>query len=205
MAQVTTGTRAALDRPLVYTLFQNLLGAERVRRNLADKYVCPAPGDKVLDIGCGPGDMLPVLPNVDYVGVDLSGDYIAAARRTFGERGEFCVGDVQDLSWLADRKFDIVLGVGLLHHLDDAGAGKLLQLAASVLGPEGRLVTLDPCFVDGQPRVTRWLISRDRGQNIRTADEYLALAQPAFGRIEHHVHNDLSRLPYSRCVLVCRS
>ena len=40
------------------------------------EYVKPVRGEKVLDIGCGPADILAQLPDVDYTGLDISPDYI---------------------------------------------------------------------------------------------------------------------------------
>ena len=48
------------------------------------------PGHRVLDIGCGSGDVLQLMPStVAYVGVDASKAYIEAARKRFWHRGEF--------------------------------------------------------------------------------------------------------------------
>ena len=53
---------------------------------------------KVLDVGCGPANILAYLPPVDYTGVDLNEKHIAYAREAYGDRGRFIVGDVaQDL------------------------------------------------------------------------------------------------------------
>lgn len=205
MAQVTDGIRGILGLPAIYSQFQKLLGATQLRRDMVAKYICAVPGDKVLDIGCGPGDMLAMLREVDYTGIDLNEDYIAAARSTFGPHGSFCVGDARDLGRLADQEFDIILGMGLLHHLDDAAAGGVFRFASSVLRPEGRMISLDPCFSETQSSIARWLINRDRGQNVRAAEGYSALARPAFERVECHVRDDLLRVPYTHCVLVCRT
>lgn len=204
-AQITTGLRSVLSLPSVYSSFQNLVGAQRLRRDIVDHYIRPTVGDTVLDIGCGPGDMLAFLPDVDYVGVDMSEDYIHAARETHGGRGEFYVGDAQDMGRVADQKFDLILAIGLLHHMDGEGAKGLFQFSASVLNPAGRMITLDPCFCDGQASLARWLVSLDRGQNIRTKQEYLELAEPAFGRVTGDVRDDLLRMPYTHCVLVCEA
>jgi len=54
-----------------------------------------------------------------------------------------------------------------VHHLDDAEATKLFDLARSVLRPAGRLITFDGCYVPGQSPAARWILSRDRGQFVR--------------------------------------
>ena len=47
----------------------------------------------MLDLGCGPGELLPYLGDVHYIGVDVSEEYIASAKESFGTRAEFRVGD----------------------------------------------------------------------------------------------------------------
>ncbi len=46
-------------------------------------------GDRILDIGCGPGDILDSPPPVDYYGFDLNDAYIRFARRKYSGRGKF--------------------------------------------------------------------------------------------------------------------
>lgn len=55
----------------------------------ADKYLRPEPGYSILDIGCGPGDILQYLPSINYVGFDINRKCIEAARRRFGDKGTF--------------------------------------------------------------------------------------------------------------------
>lgn len=70
-------------------------------------------GCRVLDAGCGCGDLRPVLAGREYVGVDLVPEFIAVARVAHpGDRFE--VADLRDLSRFADDEFDAVVlrGVG---------------------------------------------------------------------------------------------
>jgi len=65
--QNTNGLRAVLPSPQVYDLLQNLLGADGLRRENARQSIRPAPGARVLDIGCGTGTILKFLPlETDY-------------------------------------------------------------------------------------------------------------------------------------------
>lgn len=104
---------------------------------------------------------------------------------------------------LSDREFDIVLAMGLLHHLDDAEAASLVELASQALVPGGRFVVIDPAHAAGQPGTTRWLIGRDRGEYVRTADAYAELARASFGSVAVTVRSDLLRVPYTHAVLEC--
>ena len=155
---------------------------------------------RVLDLGCGPGDLVRYLGDVRYVGVDVSEPYIESARRLYGDGAEFRVGDATRLDDDL-RGFDLVLAFGVVHHLDDDGAGRLFAGAARALVPGGRVVTVDPAFADGQPRAARFVISRDRGNNVRTAEEYASLAEGALRHVTVRTRSDLLRIPYTHCVL----
>lgn len=120
MAQVTSGARAILSYPFVYSAFQSLMGAHKFRKNFVANYVKPLPGMKILDLGCGPADILGYLPDVDYWGYDISTAYIAQAKKRFGQRGQFNCKQLELHDLAALPKFDVVLALGLLHHLDDS-------------------------------------------------------------------------------------
>jgi SAM-dependent methyltransferase len=197
-----SGVREILDSPRLYELWSRLVGGERGRNTLVREHVHPKPNARLLDLGCGPGELLTYLDDVRYVGVDTSTDYIERARAQFGERGEFRVGDATRLD--ADlRGFDVVVAFGVLHHLDDAEAGELLRGAASALGPGGRFVSVDPAIVRGQGRAERLFVNGDRGADVRTPDAYRRLAERAFSEVRTTVRSDLLRIPYTHCVLEC--
>jgi SAM-dependent methyltransferase len=193
-----------LSLPAGYRLFQWLVGRERATRTYLAEYAKPVAGEKVLDIGCGPADLLNLLPAVRYSGLDLSPEYIAAARHRFGARGRFVCGDVGLATMDGEvGTFDLVIAFGVVHHLDDAQAGKLFELARRMLNPSGRLVTLDGCYVPGQPRLARWLLARDRGKYVRTQEEYLRLASGHFSLVAPGLRQDLLRIPYAHLILRC--
>jgi hypothetical protein len=94
-----------------------------------------------------------------------------------------------------------VLAIGILHHLSDEEALKLFRLAQSALKPGGCLVTLDGCYIDNQPRLARYLISKDRGEHIRTLDAYRALASRVFSKVVTHLRSDLLHVPYTHLIM----
>src|SRR6516165_10480937 len=161
-----------LNLPFVYRLFRTLVRGNGCSIYVSE-YVRPVPGEKLLDIGCGPGDILEALPAVDYLGFDINPKYVQAAQKRFGRRGRFFSGDVGLTA--IDREaasFDLVLATGVLHHLDDNHAVSLFKVARRALKPGGRLITYDGCFVAGQPKLARFVVSRDRGQYVRESAEY---------------------------------
>ena len=82
-------------------------GGHFYRKLLANYYrdLIPATAS-VLEIGCGGGHLLALLPNRDVVGVDIAEKQIAAARALVPE-GKFHVMAGEDLK--LDRVFDIVI------------------------------------------------------------------------------------------------
>jgi SAM-dependent methyltransferase len=82
-------------------------GGRFYRKLLAVYYrnLIPA-GASVLEIGCGAGDLLELLPNRDVTGVDLSENQIAAAREKLPQT-EFHVMAGENLA--LDRQFDFVI------------------------------------------------------------------------------------------------
>jgi SAM-dependent methyltransferase len=205
MAQTTKGLYSVLSLPSVYSLFETAIGALRGRATVIRESVRPRPCDRILDIGCGPGDVVGFLPpGVRYVGFDDSEAYIHAARRRFGHRAEFYCERVGDKRVENLASFDIVLAFGILHHLDDPEALHLLRLAHDALKPGGRLFTLDGCYAPGQSRVARWLLSRDRGKNVRTEEGYRELAAARFTDVRPVLRHDLFRIPYTILILECR-
>lgn len=193
-----------LSLPAGYRLFRRVLGGDKVWRTYMDEYVRPVRGEKVLDIGCGPADVLNYLPDVDYMGVDISREYIDAAKKRFGKKGRFCCSDVGLTTVEQERgTFSLVLATGVLHHLDADTAGKLFDLARLALSPNGRLITFDGCYVPRQSTVARWMLSRDRGQFVRNQSEYEYLAGSEFSKVESFVRHDLLRLPYTHLIMRC--
>ena len=56
---------------------------------LIKNYLRPSIGDRILDIGCGPADLLSYLPQVEYIGFDANSKYISDAKRRYGNQGTF--------------------------------------------------------------------------------------------------------------------
>jgi cyclopropane fatty-acyl-phospholipid synthase-like methyltransferase len=195
--------RPILNRPFFYEFYHRLIGANYRSRVLVSDYIRPQPGDRILDIGCGPGNMVPFLPRGKYVGVDANQSYIDAARERYGERGEFVCERVSHHSVRELGEFDIVLALGLVHHLEDDEGRDLFRLGYTALRPGGRMITNDGCYTDRQSAAKRYLLSRDRGQFVRTQQEYEDLAHTWFKEVHAHIREDVLRIPYTHLILEC--
>jgi SAM-dependent methyltransferase len=110
------------------------------------------PGDRVLDLACGPANQLALVarlnPEVSFVGIDLSPSMLAQAEALIKVQGlsnvSFQEGDITRLSAFADHSFDAVVSTLSLHHLPTL---KMLHQtfaeAARVLRPNGGVYIMD--------------------------------------------------------------
>jgi ubiquinone/menaquinone biosynthesis C-methylase UbiE len=82
------------------------------------------PGQRVLELGCGTGQLLAALNPSHGVGIDISERMIAVARQNFPSL-DFRVGDVEDLATFSelDGPFDVIVlsdTIGLLEDCESA-------------------------------------------------------------------------------------
>ena len=113
-------------------------------------------GQRVLDVGCGPGTVTSglaraVAPGLT-TGLDAAADVLVAAREHAEEAGvgnlEFVQGDVYALDY-ADASFDVVYANQLLQHL--SAPVDALREMRRVLRPDGLLGVRDADYATMQP------------------------------------------------------
>ncbi len=101
--------------------------------------------ESVLDVGCGPGDLLyNMARRLDgwgrLVGVDPSAGMVAKATRQASELPvQFAVGDAQDLPF-STASFDVVMARHMLYHVPDID--RAIAEAARVLRRGGRFLAV---------------------------------------------------------------
>ena len=126
---------------------------------------------------------------------------MAYARRRHGGRGDFRCEIVADRHLAELGRFDAVFLFGLLHHLDDAQCGALLDFCARALAPGGRVISCDPTLHTGQHWISRWMSEHDRGGYVRRPESYDGLARSCFGEVEARLFDTLSRVPASHYLM----
>lgn len=114
-----------------------------------DRVTADLRGQTILDYGCGRGEMsLKYLANgADKVSaIDISEVYVEDLRQRASEAGhapercDFRAMDAHKLDF-PDASFDLVVGYGILHHLDPAVAFSEIH---RVLKPDGRVLLQEP-------------------------------------------------------------
>ena len=117
--------------------------------------LCIQPGDRVLDIGCGDGSAIALMPqSCSVVGLDQSATMMAAARRRLRRdvasgRVSLVRGDMTQLPFDADQ-FDRIAAANVLYFCKDVPA--FLAECRRVLRPEGQLAI----YVTSGDSMRRW-------------------------------------------------
>jgi ubiquinone/menaquinone biosynthesis C-methylase UbiE len=134
-----------------YDLFARVitLGRDKAIREKLIELAAPAPGEKVLDIGCGTGTLaIAIKPRVgagEVYGIDASPEMIQVAKEKSAKDGsdiDFRVALIEAIPF-PDAAFDLATSSLMLHHLpDDLKAKGFLEIRR-VLKPAGRFVATD--------------------------------------------------------------
>jgi ubiquinone/menaquinone biosynthesis C-methylase UbiE len=206
--QDDSGLKSLLTISYFYEFLQkNLLGGNNARKWLAKSVWKLKGGETIVDVGCGSGTVLEYLPqDIEYLGVDVSENYIRAARKRFSARGTFFLGTARDLVNHDDSHLnsaDLVLCNGLLHHLSDREAVEVLQLSKRIMKSNGRLVCLEATFLARQTRLSRWIVSTDRGRHVRSEQEWKNLIGQTFDSYSTSILTGLIRIPYTHIIIEC--
>ena len=199
--------RNILKIPSVYKCLQNIVRNKKQMQAYVDDFIKIKEGDSILDIGCGPADILYFFPNVDYIGFDADSVYINNAEKNFKDRGQFFCKKVskQLLEEMnIHEKFDIVTANNILHHLDDKEVTELFEIAKHALKPGGRLITCDGCKIKNDNIISKLMLFFDRGKYVRKPKQYTALASKLFNNVNYIIRNDLSNIPITGIIIECK-
>ena len=191
-----------LRHSAIYKLFSSLIGAAKGRAILSREYIVSDKSNRILDLCCGTCDILPYLEFHEYVGVDISEEYINYDKQAFAryENVRFIKEDINTFLQTNESEFDIILFIGGMHHINDEQLLGCLQNIRTALSPDGKLVTLDGCYEPGLSPFTRLLLRNDRGEYVREKDAWVKLFTSVFPDYKYDIRKDLLRIPYNHII-----
>ena len=200
-----------VEKANIYNGIQQLVGSEQVWTGFMKacetivKQWSQTPDHLWLDLGCGTAEILERLPkHISYLGIDSNPQYIQFAKHKYQHRTNttFICASWSEVNWrdiIDTNTIRVVSLLGLLHHLNDEDARKVLRLGHDVLAQDGLIITLDGCKELHASTVERFFYWIDRGQHIRNSAR-LAKLFPVSPEIS--LHTNWLRVPYSYAV--CR-
>ena len=140
-----------LHRARWYDLFGTVIsfGRDKAIREQLIELAAPAPGEQVLDVGCGTGTLALALKSSvgtgEVHGIDASPEMIGVAKEKATKAGsdiDFQVA-LNEAIPFPDATFDLVTSSLMLHHLPDDLKRTGLDEIRRVLRPGGRFVAVD--------------------------------------------------------------
>lgn len=145
------------------------------------------PGDRVLDLACGPAHQLVQIarlnPDVGFVGLDASPAMLECAQdtvaRAHASNVELVQGDMTRLMGLEEGSMDCVMCTMSLHHLPDQAALRAaLGEMRRVLKPQGRVYLVD--FGRLKLCSTQRFFANDLRQSAQFTEDYFNSLRAAF-------------------------
>ena len=203
MSQKTNKLYSLFSNTLFYSFSQKIMSGTYFRRKVVNKYITKN-NVNVLDIGCGPAEILDSLPIVNYFGYDINAAYINFAKRKYGKKGNFYCRKFTNKELKKLPRFDHVLLLGILHHLNDKEIKQLILRIKKVLKKNGNIIAIDPTFSEKQNPIAKFIIKKDRGDNVRNKKEYLRNVNKYFKKIKTKIYHQ-KFIPYTWLVMVCKN
>ena len=191
-----------INSPLVYRIIQYIMSGTSFRNSIIKKNIKKS-NLKILDIGCGPAQILEQIPRCDYYGYDIDQRSIQYAKKKYRKKNyhfyckKFNKTEIKKLP-----KFDFVIFFGILHHLSNKEADKMLTLCKRTMKKNSKLLTEDPILVEKQNIIAKFLIEKDRGINVRQKKEYINLLKKHFKKIKNKVTHQFF-IPYTWFTTIC--
>jgi ubiquinone/menaquinone biosynthesis C-methylase UbiE len=106
---------------------------------------------KILDLGCGEGELCSYFKKENVVGIDTCVSSIKTARKLYDKK--FMVMSAENLSF-EDNTFDYIFAINVLHHVHNPVLA--LDECYRVLRKGGRLITVDTSCLNPFGIMARW-------------------------------------------------
>ena len=191
-----------INNPLIYKIIQGVMSGTSFRNSIIKKNITKS-NLKILDIGCGPAQIIEHLPQCDYYGYDIDQRSIQYAKKKYYQKNfHFYCKKFNKTELKRLPKFDFIIFFGILHHLSNKEVYEILKLCKKIMKKNSKLLTEDPIFLENQNPIAKFLIKKDRGLNVRKKREYLALLKNHFKKIKNKVTHQYF-IPYTWITKIC--
>lgn len=138
--------------------------SHHLRMSWIRKLVDPRPGERIIDLGCGPGVVAEFLAShgASVLGIDLHPKAIATARKLNegNPRCTFAVGDASDVHDLADGSFDKAVSCDVTEHCGYDVMLGIFREAHRLLKPGGTYFVYTPNPKHWIERLKAWGIMK---------------------------------------------
>ena len=166
------------SNPTVFNIVRRILennfqGEKRaIRRELGKNH------GLILDIPCGTGEFSVMFNKDQYIGVDLSDDYIKSAKKNY--KRKFMVMNSKNLKF-KNKYFNSVLIIGFFHHLNRDDIHSTLREVKRVLKDDGKVLLIEDAPTKSKWNIIGKLVQKfDLGANIRKSKEYFGILSEYF-------------------------
>lgn len=139
------------------------------------------PGGTVVDLACGPANLLVELaklhPEVNFIGVDLSAEMLRWAEQLRRDSGvqnvRFIQGDITDIRALGGGCADLVMSTLSLHHLPKlAMLRRCFEEIARIAKPDGAVHLMDFASLKRKSTAKYFVYERTKGLGDFLAKDY---------------------------------
>ena len=191
-----------INNPLIYKFIQSVMSGKSLRNSIIKKNIKKS-NLKILDIGCGPAQILEHIPQCDYYGYDIDHRSIQYAKKKYHQKNyHFYCKKFNKTELKKLPKFDFIIFFGILHHLSNKEVYEILKLCKKIMKKNSKLLTEDPILLENQNVIAKFLIKKDRGLNVRDKQEYINLLKKHFKKIKNKVTHQYF-IPYTWFTTVC--
>ena len=169
-----------------------------IKKNITKKNL------NILDVGCGPAEILDCLPVCNYYGFDIDRRSIKYAKKKyFNKRHHFFCKELNKNEIKKLPKFDYIILFGIIHHLNNKKVCQILNLCKKLMKKNSKMLTEDPILIDNQNILAKFFISKDRGLNVRNKEQYLRLLKTNFNNLRSNITHQFFP-PYTWFTTICK-